>query len=167
MESRTNVVNLSLIVIMGLSYMFGLLMNDLVFNLTTEEVSRLFYCTLLDSFFKFPQVLRLAIPLVSVGLVLAIKVLLTLLGKMHAKSTENRNLEFYTFIILSFLGTLAFIGSVSTAYWHLCHTEDNASESEALNRMIKFQIGIGGIIITCLMLQCRVVNNLYLKIKQS
>mmetsp|Transcript_3408 Transcript_3408/g.4065 ORF Transcript_3408/g.4065 Transcript_3408/m.4065 type:complete len:174 (+) Transcript_3408:120-641(+) len=156
MRGTNQDIRLTLVAIIGLSYMMGMLFNDLVFNLAAPDVSKVYYCTLLESLTKFPEIFRLLIPLFSVGIIMCLKVYRVYFTSFSVAHTPLAGrLELGTFLLLSVFGSFSFFQSVSTAYWYLCPENPNPGTiNDAIAVMINWQYAIGFIIFTAMAFQC-------------
>ena len=133
----------------SLCYMLGLLANDFVFDTSSFVAGRSYYVTLLASFFDFPQVLRVAAPVLVAGLCV-----------LHGAIRRRCRIPDVLSVLVLMVGSWCFFRTFSQAN-SLVQIEPSANDSddvknanqERLAALLPYHVLIGFVLVATLVLQ--------------
>mmetsp|Transcript_20365 Transcript_20365/g.26009 ORF Transcript_20365/g.26009 Transcript_20365/m.26009 type:complete len:197 (-) Transcript_20365:1390-1980(-) len=167
MANRSLILKVTVLVIASLTYLLGLLFNDLIFTLSKREgIAKEYYCTLHETAFAFPQVLRIALPMAFLELGMCFKILESIRtwGKKGVyNSQEGTSNGVILFLLLNACASYATFKAATLSWWGLCEkVEDNefsASFEEVVSEIAFWEHLVGYTIITSLAIQWNILSN--------
>jgi hypothetical protein len=133
----------------SLCYMLGLLANDFVFDTSSFVAGRSYYGTLLASFFDFPQVFRVVVPVLVAGVCV-----------LHGAVRRRCRIPDVFSVLVLMVGSWCFFQTFSQAN-SLVQIEPSTNDSddvknanqERLAALLPYHVLIGFVLVATLVLQ--------------
>jgi len=144
-----------LAIFLGLAFLLGLCSTDIIFDAAALPICRAYHCALLDSLGRFPQMLRLLIP------VLLLAAGLTMRLQSSVEAAELKMYDIITAVTMGVGGVVAFVQTTGLSS-EMCGKDLTKNNIEAVAAMrdslMTWDIFMGGVVCTATLVQVARLN---------